>query len=127
MTGKCRELLEASSYEGETITFHTASTYYTNGLLAAQAVTEMWKAIGVNTQLLVDTNTEDFWTEVMVANWSIRSTSPTRQGLTGSCIPPAAFAGQSAGQANMMNTKRSMTAFATPLTSRSEKRCTERC
>jgi len=67
---RARELLEASSYEGETITFHTASTYYTNGLLAAQAVTEMWKAIGVNTQLLVDVNTEDFWAEVMVANWS---------------------------------------------------------
>ncbi len=90
---RARELLEASSYEGETITFHTASTYYTNGLLAAQAVTEMWKAIGVNTQLLVDVNTEDFWTEVMVANWSnpLYFTDPA--GSYGVMYSPEGFRG----------------------------------
>ena len=68
--GRAKELLEASSYNGETITFSTSSTYYTNGLLAAQVIAEMWGAIGVKTELLVDHNFEDQNTDFMVSNWS---------------------------------------------------------
>lgn len=67
---RAQELLEASSYNGETITFSTSSTYYTNGLLAAQVIAEMWNAIGVKTELLVDHNFEDQNTDFMVGNWS---------------------------------------------------------
>ena len=63
-------LLDEAGYDGFEITFDTSATYYTNGLLAAQAIQEMWAEIGVNSRIDVD----DQWTgsdpEMMVRNWS---------------------------------------------------------
>lgn len=67
---KAKKLLAESGYNGEEIRMDTSATYYTNGLLAMQAVAEMWNAIGVKTKINVD----DKWTggdpTMNVRNWS---------------------------------------------------------
>lgn len=67
---RARKLLEEAGYDGFEITFDTAATYYTNGLLAAQAIMEMWDAVGINGRV----NVQDQWSgndpEMMVRNWS---------------------------------------------------------
>lgn len=67
---KAKALLEEAGYDGFEITFDTAPTYYTNGLLAAQAIMEMWAEVGINGKVQVG----DKWTgnapEMMARNWS---------------------------------------------------------
>ncbi|MHB1103684.1 MAG: ABC transporter substrate-binding protein [Devosia sp.] len=67
---EAKKLLVESGYKGEEIRLDTFSVYYTNGLLAMQAIQEMWAAIGVKTVL----NVEDKWTggdpNMNVRNWS---------------------------------------------------------
>lgn len=65
-----KQLLGETGYAGEEIVYDCQSTYYTNGQLAAQAIVEMWKAIGVNARV----NVTEEWTggkpEMMVRCWS---------------------------------------------------------
>ena len=67
---EARRLLEEAGYDGATITYDTHAAYYTNGLLAAQAIMEMWDAVGVNGEI----NVTESWTtcvpEMMTRNWS---------------------------------------------------------
>ena len=49
---KAKKLLAESDYNGETIEIYNTTDYYTYANLAAQAVIEMWKEIGVNAQLV---------------------------------------------------------------------------
>ena len=67
---KAKKLLAESSYKGEEIRMDTSAVYYTNGMLAMQAIAEMWNAIGIKTSINVD----DKWTggdpTMMVRNWS---------------------------------------------------------
>ena len=67
---KARELLAASSYDGEEIVFDAYPVYYTNGVLAAQAITEMWAEVGINGRV----NVSEEWTgsspEMMARSWS---------------------------------------------------------
>jgi peptide/nickel transport system substrate-binding protein len=67
---KARALLKEAGYDGSEITFDTHPTYYTNGMLAAQAIAEMWKEVGVNGRV----NIAEKWTgrapEMMTRNWS---------------------------------------------------------
>ena len=67
---KAKTLLKESGYDGFPIRFDTQAAYYTNGLLAAQAIQEMWGAIGVKMQINVD----EKWTgqdpTMMARNWS---------------------------------------------------------
>ena len=67
---RARALLEEAGYDGFEVTFDTDPVYYTNGLLAAQAIVEMWSDVGVNAR--VDVGEE--WTgddpELMARNWS---------------------------------------------------------
>ncbi|WP_428927759.1 ABC transporter substrate-binding protein [Marinibacterium sp. SX1] len=67
---EARRLLDEAGYDGTEITFDTDAVYYTNGLLAAQAIIEMWAEVGVNGRV----NTGQAWTggkpEMMVRNWS---------------------------------------------------------
>ncbi|MBU2483803.1 MAG: ABC transporter substrate-binding protein [Alphaproteobacteria bacterium] len=67
---KAKKLLAESGYNGEEIRIDTSAVYYTNGLLAMQAVAEMWSNIGIKTRINVD----DKWTgndpTMMVRNWS---------------------------------------------------------
>ena len=67
---RARALLEEAGYDGTPIVFDSFPTYYTNGLLAAQAIVEMWNDVGVNGAV----NVTEEWTggspEMMVRNWS---------------------------------------------------------
>lgn len=67
---KAKELLKESGYNGETIRYDTSAVYYTNGLLAAQAIQQMWADIGVKMEI----NVGDPWTgndpTMMARNWS---------------------------------------------------------
>lgn len=65
-----KQLLAESSYNGEEIVFDAFPVYYTNGVLAAQAIMEMWAEVGINGKLDV----KDGWTggkpEMMARSWS---------------------------------------------------------
>ena len=67
---KARALLEEAGYDGSEIVFDAFPVYYTNGLLAAQAVVEMWNEVGIEGRVDVG---ED-WTgddpEMMARSWS---------------------------------------------------------
>lgn len=67
---KAKELLKESGYDGSPIRFDTDPVYYTNGLLAAQAIREMWAAIGVKMELNVTTKWTGNDADMQVANWS---------------------------------------------------------
>ncbi|WAP67743.1 ABC transporter substrate-binding protein [Jiella pelagia] len=47
---KAKKLLQEAGYEGETIVYSTEPNYYLNALPAAQAILEMWKAVGINAE-----------------------------------------------------------------------------
>ena len=67
---KAKQLLKEAGYDGFPIRFDTQAAYYTNGLLAAQAIQEMWANVGVKMQINVD----EKWTgndpSMMARNWS---------------------------------------------------------
>ena len=79
---QARALIAESGYNGETIIFTTNATYYTNGLQAAEAITEMWRAVGLNAEVKVlDTASlpvDD--PESMVTNWSNSTIYPDFDG-----------------------------------------------
>jgi peptide/nickel transport system substrate-binding protein len=87
---RAKQLLGESGYDGAPIRFDTFPTYYTNGLLAAQAIREMWAAIGVRTNI----NVEDKWTgndpSMMVRNWSNPLYFPDPAGSFGTMWAPGA-------------------------------------
>lgn len=87
---KAKELVKKSGYDGTPIRFDTAAGYYTNGLLAAQAIQEMWAAIGVKSDIKVD----DKWTGnepgMMARNWSNPMYFPDPTGSFGTMWAPQA-------------------------------------
>jgi peptide/nickel transport system substrate-binding protein len=87
---KAKDLLKKAGYDGFEITFDTSATYYTNGLLATQAIQEMWANIGVKTKIQVD----DAWTggkpAMMARNWSNPMYFPDPAGSFGTMWAPEA-------------------------------------
>lgn len=63
---KAKELIAQSDYNGEVINYELRNGYYTFGNEAAEAIVDMWKAIGVNAQVKFVEKTSN--TEI--ANWS---------------------------------------------------------
>lgn len=67
---RAKQLLAEAGYDGTEIRYDTQSAYYTNGLLAAQAIREMWAAVGVKMNI----NINEKWTggdpTMMARNWS---------------------------------------------------------
>ena len=67
---KAKQLLKEAGYDGSAIRYDTDPVYYTNGLLAAEAIKEMWAAIGVK----MDLNVNPKWTgadaDMNTRNWS---------------------------------------------------------
>ena len=64
------QLLEEAGYDGTEIVFDAFPVYYTNGVLAAQAIIEMWEAVGINGRVDV----REDWTgnnpDMMTRSWS---------------------------------------------------------
>lgn len=48
---QARTLLAAAGYKGEPITYRLLNNYYTNQVSGAQAMVEMWRAVGLNVQI----------------------------------------------------------------------------
>lgn len=68
---QARELVEQSDYDGEPIVFRVSPFYYTNGIQSAEAIAEMWNAVGINAEVEVRDNPYDEGPEaIMVTNWS---------------------------------------------------------
>ncbi len=55
-----RKLLAEAGYKGETIPYKLLSNYYTNQLSTAQIMVEMWRAVGLNVELVLKEN----WSQV---------------------------------------------------------------
>jgi peptide/nickel transport system substrate-binding protein len=68
---RASELVEESDYDGEPIVFRVSPFYYTNGVQSAEAIVEMWNAVGINAEVDVRDNPYDEGPEaIMVTNWS---------------------------------------------------------
>ena len=67
---EARRLVEEAGYDGTEIVFDAFPVYYTNGVLAAQAITEMWAEVGINGRVDV----REDWTgnnpDMMTRSWS---------------------------------------------------------
>lgn len=50
---RAADLVQASDYAGETLTFTTHPTWYTNGVNAAQVMQEMWREVGIDVEIVV--------------------------------------------------------------------------
>lgn len=67
---KAKKLLAEAGYDGSEIRYDTDPVYYTNGLLAAQAIKEMWAAVGVKMNLHVDPKWTGNDDDMQSRNWS---------------------------------------------------------
>jgi peptide/nickel transport system substrate-binding protein len=73
---EAKKIVAENGLEGTTLPFYTDPVYYTNGLLAAQAMQEMWRDIGINIELKVVTSWNDpgtpggWGSPDQVHNWS---------------------------------------------------------
>lgn len=67
---QAKALLAEAGYDGSPIRYDTDPVYYTNGLLAAQAIKEMWQAVGVPMELNVDTKWTGDDPTMEARNWS---------------------------------------------------------
>jgi peptide/nickel transport system substrate-binding protein len=85
---KAKQLLKEAGYDGFELRYDTGSAYYTNALLAAQAIQEMWAAVGVKMRINVD----EAWTgnkpEMMTRNWSNPMYYPDPAGSFGTMWSP---------------------------------------
>lgn len=67
---KAAELLKEAGYAGQPVRYDTDPAYYTNGLLAAQAIKEMWGALGVPMNINVTTKWTAADADMDSRNWS---------------------------------------------------------
>ncbi|KKC32360.1 ABC transporter substrate-binding protein [Devosia psychrophila] len=78
---KAKALLAEASYNGEEIVYSTRAAYFTNATPAAQAILEMWKAVGINARLNVVESTDDLADDIyMVRTWSNSTRYPDPAG-----------------------------------------------
>ena len=63
---KAKQLIAESDYNGEVINYELRNGYYTFGNEAAEAIVDMWKAIGVNAQVQFVEKQEN----KQISNWS---------------------------------------------------------
>ncbi len=61
---RARELVKASGYKGDPITYRLLSNYYTNQVFTAQALVEMWREVGLNVQITMKEN----WSQIFERN-----------------------------------------------------------
>ncbi|CAN0656654.1 ABC transporter substrate-binding protein (plasmid) [Nitratireductor aquimarinus] len=78
---RAKELLAEAGYNGETIYYSTNPNYYVNTVPAAEAIMEMWKAVGINGKLnLVEDVMGVPENERMVRTWSNTTRFPDPAG-----------------------------------------------
>lgn len=67
---KAKALLAEAGYDGFEITFDTMGNYYTNGLMVAQAIIEMWSTVGVKASIRDLPKWSGNDPSMMTRNWS---------------------------------------------------------
>lgn len=69
---KAKALLAEAGYAGEPIEYRSYSDYYTNETATAQALVEMWRAVGLNVNLVIKENTQQVYEPKGrgIRNWS---------------------------------------------------------
>lgn len=78
---RARALLKQAGYKGETITYATQGNYYTNAQPAAQAIIEMWDAVGIKGEIQLAENIDRLpLDKLMVRNWSNSTRYPDPVG-----------------------------------------------
>jgi peptide/nickel transport system substrate-binding protein len=87
---RAKELVKESGYDGTEIVYDTPSTYYTNGLLAAQAIREMWAAVGVKMSVNVLERWNGADPAMMARNWSNPMYFADPAGMFGAMWAPGA-------------------------------------
>jgi peptide/nickel transport system substrate-binding protein len=78
---RAKALLEEAGYDGKLIRYTTQPHYYLNALPAAQAIVEMWKAVGLNVELnVVESFTGVDFKTLQVRTWSNSTRYPDPVG-----------------------------------------------
>ena len=68
---RARELLEEAGYDGEEIIYFCNNDYYTNEVVAGEAIVEMWREVGINaSQQVVESLTDVSFQEMTSRTWS---------------------------------------------------------
>lgn len=103
---QAKELLAQAGYDGGLIRYTTQPNYYLNALPAAQAIVEMWKAVGLNVELnVVENYTGLDMANLQVRTWSNSTRYPDPVGglwnLWGPFGGPQRGAGNWAGTENL--------------------------
>lgn len=103
---RAKELLAEAGYDGGLIKYTTQPNYYLNALPAAQAIVEMWKAIGLNVELnVVESLSGLDMATLQVRTWSNSTRYPDPVGglwnLWGPFGGPQRGAGNWAGTENL--------------------------
>jgi peptide/nickel transport system substrate-binding protein len=66
-----QELLEEAGYDGEEIIYYCNNDYYTNEVVAGEAIVEMWRAVGINaSQQVVESLSDVTFAEMTSRTWS---------------------------------------------------------
>ena len=103
---RAKELLAEAGYDGGLIKYTTQPNYYLNALPAAQAIVEMWKAVGLNVELnVVESLSGLDMATLQVRTWSNSTRYPDPVGglwnLWGPFGGPQRGAGNWAGTENL--------------------------
>ena len=103
---RAKELLAQAGYDGGLIKYTTQPNYYLNALPAAQAIVEMWKAVGLNVELnVVESLSGLDMAALQVRTWSNSTRYPDPVGglwnLWGPFGGPQRGAGNWAGTENL--------------------------
>ncbi len=103
---RAKELLAEAGYNGGLIKYTTQPNYYLNALPAAQAIVEMWKAVGLNVELnVVESLSGLDMAALQVRTWSNSTRYPDPVGglwnLWGPFGGPQRGAGNWAGTENL--------------------------
>jgi peptide/nickel transport system substrate-binding protein len=68
---QARALLEEAGYDGEEVIYFCQNDYYTNEVVAGQAIVEMWREVGINaTQQVVESSADVPFDEMVTRTWS---------------------------------------------------------
>lgn len=101
---RAKELLAEAGYDGGLIKYTTQPNYYLNALPAAQAIVEMWKAVGLNVELnVVESLSGLDMAALQVRTWSNSTRYPDPVGGLWNLWGP--FGGPQRGAGNWANTE----------------------
>lgn len=96
---EARALLRAAGYRGDPITYKLLTNYYPTQVATAQALVEMWRAVGLNVHIQMLENFSQIYKRPVHAIWDSSTTAnfPDPLGLTWHDFGPAGTVVQATG------------------------------